>query len=298
MDNPIAIGSGSYRVAFRVGGQVLRTIRRDPNFELRQISPKTWRDQQQMDVSAMEYLSPSSRVVDLYASCGTSMLTEMGETTLGSLIRTKQINNTLQMLEIAYQVALALQDVHDVHRSGQPILAHGDFHVRNILRTQDNRFIVNDMNQAIWIAPGCKYSNDNFHGLALPERPPERLDKDEFFDPVAADMFGLGNILAALLYQNPRPFISIVNQEQAAQRRMITVNETAWNDPAIRTLVFSAATCLSAKPEDRPTAAEVTRSLETALRWIREETELAPRQLLELFGDPRHFAYIQVVPVE
>lgn len=83
-------------------------------------------DRHRRDAVATERLTPSPFVLDIYAYCGNSIFTEYGEHDLFSFVRPKDDRNPVVRLKVAYQIAHAIADVHNIPMEGVASLAHTD----------------------------------------------------------------------------------------------------------------------------------------------------------------------------
>jgi len=117
------VGSGYWRDVWRVkdstgSAVVLKTLRYKHEWEERNY------DRHRRDAVAMERLKRSPYVIDVYGFCGNSVLTELGRENLNAFIRRKE--DPLTMLQVAYQIAHGIADLHNSDVEGVPSIAHAD----------------------------------------------------------------------------------------------------------------------------------------------------------------------------
>lgn len=123
---------GGDRCAFStVDAQDLDVVIKTPRYENDKYSPKDyvtgWKD-----TIAMERLSSSPYILDLYGNCGNSQMTEYapGLYLYAQIKYAKDLRkdhmSSLHRLKVGYHVASAVADVQSFEQDGVPSLAHND----------------------------------------------------------------------------------------------------------------------------------------------------------------------------
>lgn len=126
--------------------QALKTIRYKHDFKDRNY------DRHRRDALAMERLTSSANVMDIWAFCGNSGIFEFAP---GGDIGDKlwysdsKWNNTEKLI-VAYQVASGISDVHTVEGNGRPSIAHTDITTLQFVYS-DGRYKLNDFNRCRFI---------------------------------------------------------------------------------------------------------------------------------------------------
>lgn len=146
------LGHGYWRDVWRVMDgeqeeQVLKTIRYEHDFEDRNY------DRHRRDALAMERLTASTNIVDIYAFCANSGVFEYapGGDLEDMLWYSDQKWNSTEKLIVSYQVATGISDVHNVEGNGRPSIAHTDITTSQFVFS-DGRYKLNDFNRCRFIA--------------------------------------------------------------------------------------------------------------------------------------------------
>jgi len=255
-----------------------------------------------IDAMAMERLTKSPNVINVYGHCGQSLLIEVGGMTLIDAYTIKKkgnSNNTdekgdvvspLQKLKWGMQAARALSEVHSIDSPNgmHPTLAHGDVSRSNFLVShlpsnieKEEVVIMNDFNQGYLLRykddnndgnTMCGIINGGNHGMPETSRPPERYQGfnqySRNYDKV--DIFGLGVVLAEMLLEIEHPFLDIPEKELQDKPRILEVPLDVYksNDVSVNALLYAALACMSYEPNNRPTAHKIAEGLRIALEWI------------------------------
>lgn len=133
---------------FNSSKRVLKTLRYEHEYEGRNY------DRHKRDALAMERMTKSPHVVDIYGFCGNSGLFQYakgGDITDKIWPRHIESNlTTIDKLLIATQVAMAVADVHNFDKEGQASVAHTDITPSQFILI-DGVFKLNDFNRARFI---------------------------------------------------------------------------------------------------------------------------------------------------
>jgi len=260
-----------------------------------------------VDALAMERLTSSPHVINLYAYCGMTVVTQFAGRELADVAN--KLNST-ERLELASNVAQGLADIHSIGSDGDgadksdydsvlPSLAHGDVTPSNIVFTQDGKAIWNDFNVATLLM------KDDETGDVCPfqshfPNPQWRSPEEQVYSenesnskpPVVtykADIYGLGNVLYRLaIGSSPwkQPGAKKLTAEEkltVAQLKRtngtlphipedaILYNNTRKKDPAIDALLEAMYLAFRYDPDDRPSATLLAEFLKDNLAKIRIE---------------------------
>jgi len=280
------VNHGYYRDAWfamsEYGGEyiALKTLRKRHKFK------SSTYESIRLDALVMERLASSPRIVDMYAHCGTSIITErfaeeiqelivpghgwMKQSELNDNDDVKPQNNytAKEKLTIALEMA---ESIADLHGFKDGLIVHDDIQPCQWLRTKDGKMKLNDFNRAevmLWDEKEekyCKYTNGGGYGQY---RSPEEFDNGLLNEKI--DIYSLGNNFYALLtglwnfYEN--------EDDQVVQEKIIG-NEIPFIDERYRSrsieekaLVNVMQYCWKYNPKKRPTIFEVIRMLRYAQR--------------------------------
>jgi serine/threonine protein kinase len=250
-----------------------------------------------VDAVAMERLTASPGVVNLYAFCGMSMVTEYAVNELADVARHLSAS---QRLDLAVQVAQGLSDVHSIGgnkdddggRGVRPSLVHNDLNLANLVLTPDNRPVLNDFNIAILLmkhnetGETCPFAshfpNPQWRG---PEEQVNSEYESDTHPPIVTekiDIYALGNVFYRLAVgASPwkRPGAKKLSPEEKVEvARLKRTNGTLpaipdeiinSPDPAIQALLQAMYSCYQFDPLKRPTAAQVVTTLSRSSASIR-----------------------------
>jgi len=254
--------------------KTLRSLQsKEKKFDLRN------HDRHRRDAMAYEELSNSPLVVDLYASCSNTGIFDYANR--GDLLgifdddddddaeeKGKTPNeegqygpSKLEIMEIAYNVSMSIQDAHHFNEQGLPTMAHTDIKTDQFIY-QDGYYKLSDFNRVRFLAWNS-YTSEQC-GFRVGKnggeyRAPEEYAYKEETEKV--DVYSLGNVLYFLLVreevwgelhhkeiyqlvkagQRPKIPDEIYKRDGVFERYMIRAIESAWIH----------------EPERRPSAAQV-----------------------------------------
>jgi serine/threonine protein kinase len=158
------VGNGFWRDVWSIPEEitnqyrVLKTIRLE-----HEMTPRNF-ERHRRDAMAMERLSSSPLVVDIYAFCGNSGVFEFADggdlsDTLWPKQQAKRVTNSLskkKKLRIATQITSALAAVHNFDREGRASVAHADISLNQFIKI-NGRFKLNDFNRARFLRWNLKH---------------------------------------------------------------------------------------------------------------------------------------------
>jgi serine/threonine protein kinase len=252
-----------------------------------------------VDAVAMERLTASPWVVNIYALCGMSVITEYAGKELADVA--KHLNAS-QRLDFAVKVAQGIADVHSIDGDNKndnddggrvrPSLVHNDLNLANLRLTRDNRPVLNDFNICIFLmkhnetGETCPFAshfpNPQWRG---PEEQVYSEYESDTHPPIVTekiDVYALGNVLYRLAVgASPwkRPGSKKLSREEKDETaRLKRTNGTLpaipddivnSPDPAIQALLQAMHLCYRFDPLKRPTAAQVVTALSRSSASIR-----------------------------
>ncbi|GAX14846.1 hypothetical protein FisN_29Lh055 [Fistulifera solaris] len=231
-------------------------------------------DRHRRDGLVMERLTASPHVIDPYGFCGNSVLTEFLSKTLDKVAKgldpslVKYTRTRLDRLQLALGAARGLAALHEI--PGGPII-HVDLGARQFLVGEDGNVKINDFNRCrfmgyykttkqpcdfrIQIAPGTDRAPEEYREL------PSQNEK--------LDLFSFGNVLYIILTgREPWPYYYWGYAEPIIQRLIIwgikpsLPQRVRRSDPELSELMYLL---YALNPDDRPSAADVVRSIERIL---------------------------------
>lgn len=263
------LGSGYWRDVWRVKADrqsetnIVKTLRYKHAWEERNY------DRHRRDALAMERLTWSPNIVDIYGFCGNSGVFEYApggdidqSLWYGDGDPAKAVNwNATERLVVAYQVANSLADAHNSERNGIPSLAHTDITTAQFVYA-NGVFKLNDFNRCRFITKDretgelCKYAVGNNPGTF---RAPEEYAYEPQSEMV--DIYSMGNVFYALLTRL-WPFEEEETKEaqklvKAGNRPPMEKHITNSTDPADKALLAVLNMSWKQKPEERAAASVV-----------------------------------------
>lgn len=226
-----------------------------------------------MDAVAMERLTASRSVVDIYGFCGMSVLTEYAGS---SLRKTTQKMPMVQKLEFAIHIAQGIADIHGIDGGGDQVsLVHNDVNLYNIIVTPDNRPVLNDFNIAIPVMKHNETGETCPFASHFPNpqwRAPEeqRVEGSEVLPHVneKGDIYALGNVFFLFLAglnpwkQKGKPTdrekkLVVTELKLRGERPPLPQGIAESTDPATQLLIKAMNMCYENDPKERPSAAEI-----------------------------------------
>jgi len=258
---------------------VLKTLRYEHEFNDRNY------DRHRKDALASERLSKSPYVVDIYAYCANTAVFEYGK---GGDIdgrlwdwdeeeekyRIVEIPS-IEMLDIAYQVARAIAEMHDVEDDGYASIAHTDITPAQFIFI-DGHWKLNDFNRCRFMR--VKKEDDSPCGFYVGANPgkfraPEEYEFKEESEMI--DVYSMGIVFYSILTGNS-PWEG--EKESKAQKKVIAGKRPIIpddvlesKDVAIQAILRATQRCWQQNPNDRPKAYVIRDDLRTVMDILKLE---------------------------
>ena len=239
-----------------------------------------------VDALAMERLTASPHIIDIYGFCSMTVIQEYAGVQLHELKL-----NDMEKLDLAIGLAQGIRDIHHIDDSNLPALAHNDINLANIIVTDDGRPVLNDFNIAVLLMKD-KSNEDDAEEEACPfygrfpnpqwRSPEEQVDSEEESKnnpPVVnekIDIYAMGNVLFRLVAgvspwkKEGQSRLTAEDKTEAAlaKRYNGTLPQLPSNvnvdTPAMTILHNAMQMCYRFDPAERPSAKELVQFLETA----------------------------------
>jgi len=247
---------------------ILKTQRYEHDWEERNY------DRHRRDAVAMEQLTPSNFIMDIYAFCGASGLFQFADG--GDLASAIDYNNDLkedgnekrwtsqEKLIIAYQLASGVTDMHNFANEGVPAISHTDIDSGQFVYVEeDGLYKLNDFNRGRFIGKNkktnelCKYYVGSNPGTF---RSPEEYKYDG--QTAKVDVFQLGNTLYNVLtglypFDDTDDTHEVRKLVKAGERPPIPSVYQNSTDPFDQALLKAIQMCWIHDPEKRATSREL-----------------------------------------
>ena len=243
-----------------------------------------------VDAVAMERLTASPYVVNMYGYCGMTVSTEF----VGGMKLAQRVDplSSLDKLKLARQVAQGLADIHSVE--GGTGLVHNDLNFANLVFPQHKDVpVLNDFNLAVLVLKNkytgkpCPFTshfpNPQWRSpeeqLLLPGEEDEADSTNSKLSSVPVltnkiDIYALGNILFRFATGKSawkrRKGHKLSGEEFVHLKRNgtmppIRMPQRLWEDPPTVTMIDIMRECYSLDPNQRPTAQEIVATMDRAI---------------------------------
>jgi Protein kinase domain len=291
-------------------------------FQRRDFNAESY-EHHRVDALAMERLTASRHIVNVYGYCGQSVVTEYAATTARLLTKNTTLTS-MDRLKMGRDIVRAMMDLHsmDYPNATNITFTHNDLNMANAVAVQGH-IKLNDFNigvlqrwnrttQAIcktpvlfeaplWKSPEEIVAAERLSGNALDEDTTRRpyhpaLNTEHWVFSGPTDVFGLGNLLFQVLTKR-QPWTHLEpdgakNASDAGRRKVrgeqpfVPPKYHAHNTShvALAALHYAVQLCYRTDPAARPTSYQLWRQLNTAIAWIEERGgKIYPRELEALF---------------
>jgi serine/threonine protein kinase len=252
-------------------------------------------DLHRRDAMAMERLTHSQYVLDIYGYCGQSALNELahfagGMSSLEDLAKSLKNNYKSEVnsyrLQVAAMIALGLAHVHEIDGRDRASLVHYDMNPRNIAIVKSGKPKLNDFNVAEFLRWDTALNQSCGFAGRLHEpwwRAPEEmiipgeqgaLDAPRLNEKV--DVYAFGNILQKFLTGH-MPRGRIEKDRAAVIRAQVLEGHPPpmssffrkSKDPAIVAMRDAIALCLKPDPNERGSSREVATILMKGVKKLK-----------------------------
>lgn len=259
-------------------------------------------DHHRVDALAMERLTASRHIVDIFGYCGQSVVSEFATGSARAFVKNESLSS-LERLEIGRDIAQAVADLHsiDYANATNVTLTHNDMNMANAVEVH-GRIKLNDFNIGVpqrWNVSGNSVCLTPVRFAApLWKSPEENIGNNEsaLVDAAATDVYGLGNLLFHVLTRR-QPWTHLepggpLTSAEAAERKVAggqpfvpaKYSAQTTTKVALAALHLAVMSCFRTNPADRPTSHEIAQQLDTALHWIQERgSKIRPSELQRLF---------------
>lgn len=269
----------------------------DHNFE------EKYYEDNRVDAVAMERLTASPYIINMYGFCGLTVIQEFAGRELAQVMDKLKMNST-ERLKLAKKITVGLQDIQhipaDDGSTNQPTMVHNDLNLANLVFTEDGRPVWNDFNIAILLMKHNETGEQCPFYSHFPnpqwKSPEEQVDSDEESDsrpPIVnekIDMYALGNVFyrmvaggspwkrpeAKKLYPDEKKVVAKLKRYNGTQPSIpehILGNATESNDPALASLLKAMRDCYSFKAKDRPTTGQLISFFDDAIERVEQFNE-------------------------
>ena len=271
--------SSSVETSFSEELTVLKTLRYEHEFNDRNY------DRHRKDALASERLSKSPYVVDIYAYCANTAVFEYGKGgDIDGILwdwdeeeEKYRVNDipSIEMLDLAYQVARAIADMHDVEDDGYASIAHTDITPSQFIFI-DGHWKLNDFNRCRFMR--VKREDDSPCGFYVAANPgkfraPEEYEFKEESEMI--DVYSMGIVFYSILTGNS-PWEG--EKESKAQKKVIAGKRPEIpddvlesKDVAIQAILRATQRCWQQNPNDRPKAYVIRDDLRTVMDILKRE---------------------------
>lgn len=225
-------------------------------------------DKHRIEAIAMEKLTSSSHVIDVYSFCGQSLMSELADgRSLGKL---SDKSSLLERLQIAIDVAEGLADVHGIDGKDNATVMHFDINPGNVISI-NNTLKLNDFN----VAQLRKWNVKTQKPCGVPSKfpnpqwrsPEEALGLTNLTEKI--DVYSMGHIFYRLIC-GKSPWGKLdgnpTKQEIHAKVKegrypFFPSKVTDTKDPIIIAIREAMLLCYTFDPEQRPSARAIAKGL-------------------------------------
>lgn len=298
-DNRILSMAGSWRSVWSYKNQNETAVMKLLKFQRREFDHESY-GLHIVDAMAMDQLTSSKYVIDMYAFCGQTVLTEKATGSARLHIKDKSFG-TLARLRMGRDVAHALAAIHsiDYPKSKNATLAHNDVNIANAVEV-NGRIKFNDFNLAIpmkW--NGTKPCGSAVRYRALLWKSPEENANISYIDPSLADIYGLGNLLFQVMTRH-QPWTHLepggpLESEEVARRKIagklpfVPQKYAKSNKTSIQALYYATMACFEPDPRKRFNSYELAVRLDVLYLAQSRKKRILEGNIRQLFQN-RSFA--------
>lgn len=238
------------------------------------------------DALALERLTKSPYVANIYGSCGMTQTLEYSD--YGNLFdwmkltRAKQraIPSPVERLKFGFQMATAVADVHSINEAdGVVSMTHNDICCHQFIHI-DGIFKLGDFHLSTFhkknrtSGEACKMNFLPMNSAMMKARAPEEMNGPARASREKVDVYLVGNMMYYILTRKWM-FEGITTEEAIAKLRAGERSELGFQptDPADVAIVKAINWAWNQDPDKRPKAREISQFLKTALQKIEGKSQ-------------------------
>ena len=300
------IAKGSWRDVWVVGEEVPGNSIIFKTQRMRHLMTPRNLERHRRDAMALEHLTSSPWVLDVYSFCGASGAFELasgGDISRAVYATPAKKNNMtgLEKLYIATQAAMGLAAVHNCDKEGVASIAHADIWTAQYVKIESTGlFKINDFNRARFLQ-WSKTADEPCPFLIRKNAGRTRSPEEILLQPETemVDVFSLGHIFYTLLHTE-EPFGEIKDSNKVQQlvvqglRPNVTDEIANSQDPAVQAILTAMNMCHAYDAKKRATARQVEQLLKQKLEEIEpgklrewEQLQTGELQLKRATGNTR-----------
>lgn len=256
---------------------VLKTLKYEHNFEDAHF------EHDRVDAVAMEMLTSSPHVINIFGFCGHSVVTEYADQPRIGTLADKNKKNPIKMLEIARDIANGIADVHAMGKNGDESLpnafVHLDVNPANVVSV-GGTLKLNDFNIGIM----RKLNTTSKEPCGFPAQypnpqwrsPEEAWESQNLNEKV--DVYSMGHIFFRLicghepwnkLEPKGKPTKELIEKKVKKHGLPFIPDSVKKSDnPATKAIYKVILKCYRFKPENRPSAREIAKEIDRALQQL------------------------------
>ena len=251
-------------------------LRYEHNFE------DNFEEHDRIDAVALERLTSSRHVINIYGFCGHSVISEYADGPRLGTLADKSKKIPLKRLEIARDIATGLADVHGIDGDDQPSFVHLDINPANVV-VVGKTLKLNDFNIGIPLKKNKKTGKTCGFPAQYPNpqwrSPEESREQDDLTEKV--DVFSLGHIFFRLicghepwnkLEPGGRPEKEeVLEKVKKGTLPFIPEEILKSEDQEIQIIRDAMLKCYTADPDERPSARAIATELQSAYKKLSDE---------------------------
>lgn len=229
----------------------------------------------QVDVMAMDRFTASPFVIDAYAFCGMSVMTEVAGGSGRDLVKRTDIEPK-KRLRIARNLAMGLSQIHGDREGRDASLVHNDLNLENLVLVKTSTIKFNDFNIAVMNRRHSDTEQPCGHPVLFESplwRSPEEIRDDGTYVNEKIDIYAFGNILFQILTKHqPWTWLELTKPtiEEISEKKMrgelprIPEKYTDSDNMAEQALYIATMMCYAFDPAKRPSAWQLANALAKA----------------------------------
>ena len=229
----------------------------------------------QVDVMAMDRFTASPFVIDAYAYCGMSVMTEVAGGSGRDLVKRTDLEPK-KRLRIARNLAMGLSQIHGDREGRAASLVHNDLNLENLVLVKTSTIKFNDFNIAVMNRQHRDTEKPCGHPVLFESplwRSPEEIRDDGKYVNEKIDIYSFGNILFQILTKHqPWTWLELEKPsiEEIAEKKMrgelprIPEKYTESENMAEQALYIATMMCYAFDPAKRPSAWQLANALAKA----------------------------------